>query len=81
MFDPRMMYPCGRDGQIYTFSYKGARVDAVVDGSRIIVGIDRQLPRSVEDGILTWVGMDLHRDVRRFRYADRDGCYCVQAAA
>lgn len=81
MFDPKMMYPCGQDGQVYSFFYKGARVDAMVDEDHIIVGIDCRLPRPVEDGILTWVGMDLRRNVQRFRYADRDGCYCVQAVA
>ncbi len=81
MFDPRMMYLCGNDGTVYSFFYNGARVDAVVDEGHIIVDIDCQLPRQVEDGILTWVGMDLHRQVRRYRYTDREGCYCVQSVA
>ncbi|MBR6029150.1 MAG: hypothetical protein IKP40_08660 [Clostridia bacterium] len=81
MFDPKMMYPCGNDGQIYSYFYKGARIDAMLVEDHIIVGIDCVLPRNVEDGILTWAGMDLRRKVGRYRYADRDGCYCVQEVA
>ena len=55
-------------------------ISAANDGERIYVSVDHTLPNEVMDGMLTWFGMDMSRNISRARY-ENYGRYFVQAIA
>lgn len=80
MFQPELLMYCQTEGGVYSYLYGAAKISAARDDDRIYVSIDRSLPREITDGLLEWLGMDLHRSVVRYR-CDDNSRYFVQTAA
>ena len=80
MFDSKLLRPYKTDGTVQSYIYGAAIISAAQDEERIYVSVDRPLPRGITDGILEWFGMDMSRNVARYRCTDNSQ-YFVQAAA
>ena len=80
MFDSKLLKPYRTDGVAKSYLYGEAIISAAQDDERIYISVDRPLPRGITDGILAWFGMDMSRNVARYR-CDDDSRYFVQAAA
>lgn len=80
MFQPELLRHCRTDGGLYSYLYGAAKISAARDEDRIYVSMDRTLPREITDGLLAWLGMDLHRSVVRYR-CDDNSRYFVHTAA
>ncbi len=80
VFKPQLLQLYKTDGQVQTYRYGKATISAAHDGERIYVCVDRPLARETTDGLLAWLGMDMRRNVARYR-CDDNSRYFVQASA
>ncbi len=80
MFEPKLLRPYRTDGAVKSYLYGAAIISTAQDDERIYVSMDRPLPRGIIDEILAWFGMDMKRNVARYR-CDDNSRYFVQAAA
>ena len=80
MFEPKLLRHYRTDGQVKSYLYGTAIISTAQDSERIYVSMDRTLPRGITDEILAWFGMDMSRNVARYRCSDNSR-YFVQAAA
>lgn len=80
MFDSKLLRPYKTDGTVQSYIYGAAIISTAQDDERIYVSVDRPLPRGITDDILEWFGMDMSRNVARYR-CDDNSRYFVQAAA
>jgi hypothetical protein len=80
MFDSKLLKLYRTDGAVQSYLYGAAIISTAQDDERIYVSVDRPLPRGITDGILAWFGMDMSRNVARYR-CDDNSRYFVQAAA
>ena len=80
MFKPQLLRHYKTDGQIRSYRYGSAIISTARDSERIYVSVDRPLSTEITDGMLAWFGMDLQRNVARYR-CDDNSRYFVQASA
>ena len=66
MFQPERLHYMGSKNGIEVFSYDGVRVDTMTseenDGQYVYVGVDRNVPPQMLNGMLTWFGIDRRRN-------------------
>ena len=80
MFKPQLLRHYKTDGQIRSYRYGSVIISTARDSERIYVSVDRPLATEITDGMLAWFGMDLQRNVARYR-CDDNSRYFVQASA
>lgn len=79
-FKPQLLRHYKTDGQVRSYRYGSAIISTARDSERIYVSVDRPLSSEITDGMLVWFGMDMKRNVARYR-CDDNSRYYVQASA
>ena len=84
VFDPNQLIYCGCQRGIDVFSYNGVRIDAAVvrehNEQVLYLGLGRGLSGTVMAGLMTWFGIDWHREYSEIEFPDKSR-YLVQEKA
>ena len=85
MFHPDHLRLISSNNGIEVFNYDGVRVDTMVasemDGQYVYVGVDREVPPQMLNGMLTWFGIDQLRNYTGRVFPDKSRFYYQKKSA